>query len=161
MFMRFLLVGGLGFCIDAGATYLLIQLTIAPWLARIPAIALAMAFTWLANRYFTYKVNNPRSASEAMRYVMVAIFMALFNYTVYLVLVNRGLSPVVSITLATACQTVISFHAYRYFVFNAPSQEMGATASRNTKPCLRNRGRLSGWRPWFMALLLIWPQWLF
>lgn len=38
MFRRFLLVGGVGFLIDAGLTRLLIALGLAPWLARVPAI---------------------------------------------------------------------------------------------------------------------------
>ena len=80
MFIRFLLVGGIGFFIDVGTTYLLIQLGISAWSSRIPAILLAMLFTWLANRIFTYKVNRPSSTNEAFRYALVAIFMAFFNY---------------------------------------------------------------------------------
>lgn len=119
MFIRFLIVGGAGFCIDAGLTYLLIQLTFAPWLARIPAIALAMVFTWLANRYFTYQVKRVRSASEAVRYAIVALCMALLNYLIYVVLVWYGVWPLAAVTLATACQTLLSFHAYRHFVFRS------------------------------------------
>ena len=118
MFGRFLLVGGLGFCIDAGITYLLIQLTIAPWIARIPAILLAMTFTWLVNRYFTYQVDKPHSTHEALRYALVASAMAAINYLIYCVLIRYGIEPLVAVTLATVCQTVISFHAYRYFVFS-------------------------------------------
>ena len=117
MFIRFLLVGGLGFSIDAGLTYLLMQLMLAPWLARIPAIALAMVFTWLMNRYFTYKVEKARSAWEAARYAIVALGMALCNYLIYLLLVHYGVWPLAAVTAATACQTLISFHAYRRLVF--------------------------------------------
>ena len=120
VFLRFLLVGSSGFIIDAGLTYLLIQLMNAAWLARIPAIVLAMAFTWLANRYFTYEVRKGRSAKEAMCYAIVAIAMALINYLIYFVLVRYGVWPVAAVTLATACQTIMSFHAYRYFVFRQP-----------------------------------------
>ena len=129
MFIRFLLVGGMGFCIDAGLTYLLIQLTLAPWLARIPAILLAMAFTWLANRYFTYRVNKARSTNEAMRYAFVALIMALINYLIYLFLVRYGVWPVAAVTLATACQTMISFHAYRHFVFSEAKIKMTSNRS--------------------------------
>ncbi len=117
MFFRFLLVGGSGFVIDAGLTYLLVKLNVAPWLARIPAILLAMAYTWIANRYFTYRVYTERSVSEAMRYAFVAVVMALVNYLTYLTLVSNGIMPVVAVALATALQTIISFHGYRYFVF--------------------------------------------
>lgn len=117
MFMRFLLIGGLGFVIDASVTYMLIVMGFAPWLARIPAILLAMVFTWLGNRQFTYKVKQTRSAAEAMRYAFTAIAMALVNYATFVVLVSYGMWPVAAVIVATACQTILSFHAYRSLVF--------------------------------------------
>lgn len=117
MFLRFLLVGGSGFVIDAGLTYLLVQLDIASWLARIPAIALAMTYTWLANRTFTYRVGTDRSAGEAVRYASVALALAMINYLIYLALVRKGVWPVAAVTLATALQVVMGFYGYRYFVF--------------------------------------------
>ncbi len=117
MFFRFLLVGGSGFVIDAGLTQLLIFLDFAPWLARIPAIALAMAYAWLANRYFTYRVERARSTNEAMRYAFVSTSMSLLNYLIYVVLVSYGVLPVLAITLATVCQVIVSYHSYRVFVF--------------------------------------------
>lgn len=120
MFFRFLLVGGSGFVIDLGLTYLLISLGVAPWLARPPAIASAAVFTWLANRQFTYRVSSQKSPREAARYVLVATIMATLNYLVYLVLLRFSLAPVIAVTLATAIQTMASFFAYRRFVFNLP-----------------------------------------
>lgn len=119
MFFRFLLVGGSGFLIDAGLTYLLISLGLGSWLARIPAMAIAMAFTWIANRHFTYEVSAARSVGEGLRYLAVAITMALFNYLIYLALVAWGIWPMAALTVATACQTIVSFHAYRRFAFRA------------------------------------------
>lgn len=152
MFIRFLLVGGLGFCIDAGFTYLLVQLTIEPWLARIPAIFLAMSFTWLANRYFTYRVKKVRSTSEAMRYLLVALVMALFNYLIYFFLVRFGIWPVAAVTLATACQTLISFHAYRYFVFKEAkliTNSSGGSVSINTRS-----SEFMVWKSWYYDLAI-------
>jgi putative flippase GtrA len=121
MFFRFLLVGGSGFLIDAGITYLLILLGLPPWLARVPAIALAMAYTWVANRHFTYEVVSARSIGEAIRYAFVAAAMALANYLIYFVLVSKGIWPLVAVTIATACQTILSFHLYRHIVFSKDS----------------------------------------
>lgn len=120
MFLRFLLVGGSGFVIDVGLTYLLISLGVAPWLARPPAIASAAVFTWLANRQFTYRVRSQKSTQEAARYALVATLMAALNYAVYLVLLGLSVAPVLAVTLATAIQTVASFFAYRRFVFHLP-----------------------------------------
>jgi putative flippase GtrA len=117
MFFRFLLVGGSGFLIDAGLTYALIMLGLDSRLARIPAMTIAMAFTWIANRHFTYEVSAARSVREGLRYLVVAIAMALFNYLIYLVLVGLGIWPMAALTVATTCQTIVSFHAYRRFAF--------------------------------------------
>lgn len=122
MFFRFLLVGGTGFLVDAGLTYLFVKLGVAPWLARIPAIALAALWTWLANRYFTYEVKAARSSAEALRYAAVAGVMAVVNYLIYLGGLRVGLPPLAAVTIATACQTVISFHAYRHLVFKTRSE---------------------------------------
>lgn len=153
MFFRFILVGGLGFFIDAYVTYLLIQLMIAPWIARIPAIVIAMTFTWIANRNFTYKVKNPRSTNEAIRYAFIAVFMASFNYLIYLFLVGYGISPVVSVTMATACQTLISFHAYRYFVFIKPTIKMTKTSLNNASPGSQNNTKSITQKPWLYDVI--------
>lgn len=117
MFFRFVLVGGTGFLIDISLTCLLIMLNVAPWLSRVPAIILAMAFTWLANRYFTYRVRTACTAGEAFRYACVASVMALANYTIYLVLVTNGMAAVVAVTVATALQTIVGFYSYEHLVF--------------------------------------------
>ena len=116
-FVRFLLVGGSGFVIDAGLTYGLVRMGTPPWLARLPAIACAAVFTWLANRHFTYAVQAGRSAAEALRYAAVAAAMAGLNYAVFLLLLRLGAAPLLAVALATACQTAVSFHAYRRFAF--------------------------------------------
>ncbi len=117
MFIRFLIVGGIGFLIDAGMTHLLIKLMVSPWLARIPAIGFAILFTWLANRHFTYKVNRPRSTKEAIRYVAVALSLATLNYLIYIAFLSAKVIPFFSIVYATAIQTILSFHAYKRLVF--------------------------------------------
>jgi putative flippase GtrA len=116
-FARFVLVGGTAFCIDAGLTLLLIHLGLPASLARIPAIGIAMVFTWLANRRFTYRVQARRSAAEALRYGAVAVTMALLSYLLYRLFLNAGLSPFPSIVGATALQTGISYVAYKRLAF--------------------------------------------
>lgn len=117
MFIRFLLVGGLGFFIDLGLTYFLISLGAAPWLARPPAIVSAALFTWLANRQFTYKIATEKSTQEAIRYGLVAAVVALMNYSIYIALISFDIDPPLAVAIATAAQTVISFYAYQLFAF--------------------------------------------
>jgi putative flippase GtrA len=116
-FLRFLVIGGLGFVVDAGLTLLLIRAGLQPWQARVPAIVAAMAWTWLANRRFTYQASQSRPLVEAGRYATVALVMACGNYLLFLALVAWGTPPFVAVVVATACQTVVSFWAYKRFVF--------------------------------------------
>ena len=117
MFLRFLIVGGSGFLIDAGVTLLLVRSSIVPWAARIPAIATAMLYTWIANRYFTYEAKTRPTHREAVAYFLVAIAMAALNFGIYVGLLNAGLFPITAVTLATICQTIASFFSYKRFVF--------------------------------------------
>lgn len=118
-FVRFLIVGGLGFAIDAGLTLSLVDVGLQPWQARVPAILSAMAFTWLANRRFTYRPSAARKLVEAGRYAAVALVMATGNYLLFVALVGLGMPALAAVVVATACQTVASFWAYRRFVFGA------------------------------------------
>ncbi|MFM1990288.1 MAG: hypothetical protein RJA99_3245 [Pseudomonadota bacterium] len=117
-FARFLLVGLAGFLVDSGVTLALIALGAGPWAARVPAIAAAMVFTWLANRRFAFRARTARTVSEAARYATVAAAMASFNYLAYLGLLALDLAPVIAIAVATGLQAVLSFHAYRRIVFS-------------------------------------------
>lgn len=116
-FLRFVVVGGFGFAVDAGLTMLLIHAGLQPWQARAPALLAAMAFTWFANRHFTYQASKARPIIEAGRYATVALVMACGNYLLFLATLKAGAPPLAALVVATACQTVISFWAYRRFVF--------------------------------------------
>ena len=115
--LRFVLVGSLGFAVDAGLTLLLIRAGLQPWLARAPAIVAAMACTWLANRRFTYQASQSRPLVEASRYAAVALVMAGANYLLFIALVALGTPPLAAVAVVTGCQTLISFWAYKRFVF--------------------------------------------
>lgn len=116
-FLRFLLVGGLGFLVDAGLTMGLIALDWPPETARIPAIGVAMLCTWLANRAFTFRVAHRGSLGELARYVAVALLASAFNYLIYRLLLGQSMPPLPAIVVATAAQAVFSFIGYRRLVF--------------------------------------------
>jgi putative flippase GtrA len=126
MFPRFLIVGALGFAVDAGGTYMLIFLGMHPLAARPPATALAILATWLANRRFTFRVERQRSWGELLRYAAVAMATATFNVGVYSVCVLWGWLPLLAILVASMLQMGLSFMGYRYFAF-------GVTVGRDAR----------------------------
>ena len=122
-FARFVLVGGAGFIIDAGMNQLLIHAGVAPLWSRPPAIAVAMVFTWQANRTITFRASGGSVAGEAARYAAVAVAMALFNYLLYGALVLAGMAPLAAVLGATAVHMVFSFFGYRRFAFGGAARE--------------------------------------
>jgi putative flippase GtrA len=116
-FIKFLVVGGLGFLIDAGLTLGLITIGISPLAARPPAIFAATLFTWLANRQHTFRVGRKSSLTEVVRYASVAGVAALANYLIYSGLVTLSISPFSSIVMATIIVAVFSYFGYKHFAF--------------------------------------------
>lgn len=115
--LTFAVIGGVGFVIDAGLTLLLIGAGVSPFLARVPAIAIAMTFTWLANRRLTFKVKAARTPAEAVRYAGVAISVGVLNYLIYSALTLAGVHALAAIVVATGIAMFASYFGYRYFAF--------------------------------------------
>ena len=116
----FLVAGGGGFLIDAGLTHILVEAAgFDPFLARVPAIMFAMAFTWLVNRSRTFNRSPHSLAVEGFRYWAIGITSALVNYAVYSALMYRApfLQPVAAVTAASLAAMVYSFVGYSRFVF--------------------------------------------
>jgi len=118
--LRFGIAGGLGFLVDAGVLALLLHVTsLGPFLARLIAIALAMASTWFFNRAFTFGRSGHSLAVEGFRYGSVGVTAALLNYGLYSALLLRlpDLQPLAAVVLSTAASMLFSFFGYSRFVF--------------------------------------------
>lgn len=83
-FVRFCLVGALGFLIDASVLQVLLR-TVAtnPYKARIFSFLAAASFTWFCNRHYTFRTANRASRAEWLRYIGLMALGALVNYAVY------------------------------------------------------------------------------
>ncbi|MEL7283647.1 MAG: GtrA family protein [Pseudomonadota bacterium] len=118
-FLRFAMVGGLGFIVDVGFTLMLIALGMNPLLARIVAIVLALFTTWRLNRAVTFGASGTSQASEGVRYFVVATGVALINYSIYaaLLLTIPSIPPGLAVMIAVAFATGFSYTGYRFFAF--------------------------------------------
>lgn len=120
--IRFAIAGGIGFIVDAGVLSALLALTpLGPFLARIIAITLAMASTWVFNRNFTFDRSGRSLAAEGFRYGSVGVTAALVNYGLYsaLLLSLPALQPLAAMAVASIAAMVFSFFGYSRFVFRA------------------------------------------
>lgn len=83
-FLRFCVVGTIGFLIDAGILQLLVtQAETNPYTARLVSFFVAASSTWFLNRHFTFQVAQRPSGLEWFRYVCVMVCGACVNYGVY------------------------------------------------------------------------------
>ena len=122
----FVLIGALGFCVDAGLTVLIATgLGVSPFFARLPAVAAATAATFLLNRAFTFG-GRDSWLREFARYVLVAASGQALNYAVYaaalttLGALGLGQAPA-AITFSVACGAgaamFLTFAGFRLFAF--------------------------------------------
>jgi putative flippase GtrA len=132
-FLRFALVGGTGFVIDAG---LLAALHNGAWLdpfsARLVSIGASAFTTWRLNRSLTFGASDRSQASEGLRYATVAGATAAFNYLLYALALIAwpALPPVAAAVGATLVAMFFSYAGYSRFVFAGAAASLGAPSSQ-------------------------------
>lgn len=85
-FLRFCIVGTIGFVIDAGILQLLvIGMHANPYAARVVSFFAAASTTWFLNRHFTFQVKHRATRKEWLHYVGLMVCGACVNYGAYAV----------------------------------------------------------------------------
>jgi putative flippase GtrA len=123
--LRFAIVGGTGFFVDAGLLAILFHgVGLDPFSARMISICVAMFTTWRLNRALTFGASASSQASEGLRYASVAVVTACLNYAVYCLVLAiwREAPPLFAAAGATLVAMSFSYLGYSRFAFH------GATA---------------------------------
>ena len=123
-FMKFSLVGTIGFIVDAGVLYLMMYLAgLDPFLGRLVSFLAAASATWLLNRIYTFKGRStgPRTGQWA-RFVMANAVGWIINYGVYSALLLTsdffyGI-PVLAVAIGSLSGLAFNFTVSRKFIFN-------------------------------------------
>ena len=119
-FLRFAMVGGVGFLVDAGLLALLhYGGGLDPFSARGLSTSCAVVATWRLNRSLTFDAPPENQAAEGLRYALVAALAAGFNYVLYAaaLLAWPGLPPVLAVIAATLAAMAFSYAGYSRYVF--------------------------------------------
>jgi putative flippase GtrA len=119
-FLRFALVGGTGFLIDAALLAILHHgAGFDPFSARVLSISASAFSTWRLNRRITFEPSGRHQASEGLRYGVVAALTAGVNYLLYaLALVLwPALPPIAALIGATLLAMGLSYAGYSRLVF--------------------------------------------
>jgi putative flippase GtrA len=126
-FLRFAIVGTLGFAVDAGVLALALHSGLAGFHAgRCLSFLAAASFTWALNRRFTFAdraASRGSRGTQWARYVAAMSAGAAVNYAVYaLVLAWAGYTALIA-PFAVAAGSIaglgVNFSAARWFVFAA------------------------------------------
>jgi putative flippase GtrA len=128
--VRFAFIGGCGYVL---AIALLAFFTTVPKLAFAEAnaltIFLTMIFTWLGNRYLTFRARRARSlsgiAQEALKFMGANAVGAGVNYGVSVAMVHFAHSPLDNKFIAQACGVlaglIFNFTLSSKLVFRGPA----------------------------------------
>jgi putative flippase GtrA len=119
--LSFVLVGGIGFVVDAAVLMLLLRATpLDPFSARLLSVAVALSTTWVLNRRITFGPSSRALIVEGARYGGVGTATGLINYGVYsaLLLAFPETPPLTALVLASATAMVFSYLGYCRLVFD-------------------------------------------
>ncbi len=131
--LRFLMVGGIGFAVDAITYHLVRDAGTDPAVARLASLGWATAVTWLLNRRFTFEPGGRHAAEEGMRYVLVAIVAQGVNYLVFLTVIDHlpDMPHVAAIAFSAGLAAVFSFTGHFVFSFAPRAPELPKKDSSN------------------------------
>ena len=122
-FLRFCVVGAIGFVIDGGILALLTQgLGLGPILARVFSFSVAVFGTWLLNRSWAFR-DRPQTGivREFIEYVTAQGLGLIINFGGYAALVLYAPYPfnypLLALCIATGVSLVFNFIALNRFVF--------------------------------------------
>jgi putative flippase GtrA len=119
----FILVGAIGFLIDAGIlTALMKSLGFGHYGARAISFTIAVTATWYMNRRWVFERNSVRmSSQEYTSYLSVQVIGALINLSVFAAVIEfvPGLAkiPVIPLAVGAAVALMFNFSASSRFVF--------------------------------------------
>lgn len=119
--LRYLVVGGIGFVVDAGILWLLVRAGANPWLARLVSFPAAVLVTWWLNRAWTFQSRAASRGREVSTYFLVQIFGALTNFAVYsavlTVIPPTAGNAVLALAAGSAVGLIVNFAGAKLLVF--------------------------------------------
>lgn len=120
-FMRFGLVGVLGFIVDSGILCAAIGLGLDHYSSRGISFFCAVTVTWLANRKLTFSQKGRPTLSEWSRYVVANIAGSIVNLAVYTIMIYTILFvsrfPIIGVGVGSISGMYLNYTLSRRVVF--------------------------------------------
>lgn len=129
-FAKFIVVGGIGFAVDAAVlTLALRHLTSSVYAARALSFTTAVLCTWLLNRTFVFATGEDARpiAGEYARYLTTQVTGALSNLLVFAVLIEAlpmlESMPVVPLAVGAVLGALVNYAGSAWWVFRPGRRE--------------------------------------
>ena len=123
-FGRFIVVGFIGFAVDAGVLVLALRhLTSSIFAARALSFATAVLVTWLCNRTFVFAATGSGVGivGEYGRYLTTQVTGALANLLIFFVLIELvprlAATPVVPLAVGAVAGALVNYAGSAWWVF--------------------------------------------
>ena len=121
---KFLAAGGAGFAVDFTTFWAMLKFAHLPPLpARLIAFAIAVVFTYVFNRAFTFADRPRRGRVEWATYFAASAVAAVVNIGVFTVALKFlgawPLAPYAAMPIGVAAGLVVNFVCYNFIVFRA------------------------------------------
>jgi putative flippase GtrA len=122
-FIRFSIVGGVGFCVDTAVLYAAIfLLNTGPYFGRVLSYLVAATSTWYLNRVFTFPDSRGgHKGKEWLKFVTYSCLGGVVNYATYVIYMrNSSLSlaaPVIGEGLGACAGLLVNYTLSRHLVF--------------------------------------------
>jgi putative flippase GtrA len=91
-FLRFCIVGGIAFLVDAAILEFLVLGEVPASTARVISIAIALQVSYLLHRRFTFSARHPHSTRRWGKFMAANLIGAVINYSTFLGLLAAALS---------------------------------------------------------------------
>jgi len=121
-FIRFCVVGGMGFCWDTGTVYALRGL-IGIYAAGTVSFLVAGTVNWAVNRLWTFRhLDHAAAHHQLMRYLLANSIGFVFNRGTFFTLVSISAlcrnQPVLPVIAGSAMGLCFNYYLSKKFVFN-------------------------------------------
>src|SRR5262245_51150247 len=130
-FLRFGIVGGIGFLVDAGLLHLMLKLGLGYYGGRLVSFLAAATITWILNRSFTFRRESPSAErahpapvhpiGEWLSYLGLMVIGGVINYGIYALAIELSelarRFPALGVALGAIAGMTINFWSAKSVVF--------------------------------------------
>lgn len=122
-FIRFSVVGGVGFFADAGALFLMIYgFSLDPYYSRFGSFLFAATLTWFLHRNYTFLVRDVTPIRQWFNFLVFNGSGMALNLFIYMALIGaesgKYSHPMAAVTISSGVAYLYNYFMSRRYVFN-------------------------------------------